>query len=282
MFHEGRLYQSVGSTSSSGGPANWGVPEQRLSACVLEIDYRRITSPLDVHPGSDYDPESKNAPLRLYATGVRNALELVAHSNGHIYTAVNCNDRKGRRDGVPDSPHIPGDQNALVRQTTPDHECLYLLRRGAHYGFPNPARGQYVLSGGNPTREADPFEITDYPVGTKPEGGFDPSLMYPIWKHGGTSPNGMLEYLPNFPHPLQRALVCCFYSAGDIAVMPLGSNGLPTSVLKLRGPRGKLRFNGPLDVTQDPESGILYVADFGKQSKFGADGSMVLLRPARR
>lgn len=31
--------------------------------------------------------------------------------------------------------------------------------------------------------------------------------------------NGMLEYLPDFPHPLQRALICCFYSAGDIAAV---------------------------------------------------------------
>lgn len=89
----------------------------------------------------------------------------------------------------------------------------------------------------------------------------------------------MLECLPNFPHPLQRALICCFYSAGDIAVLPLGPDGLPTMVAKLRGPEGKLNLTGPLDITMDPATGILYVADFGKQSIFGADGSMVLLRP---
>ena len=41
-FKDGKLYQSVGSTSSSGGPANWGIPEQPLSACILEIDFERI------------------------------------------------------------------------------------------------------------------------------------------------------------------------------------------------------------------------------------------------
>jgi hypothetical protein len=57
--------------------------------------------------------------------------------------------------------------------------------------------------------------------------------------------------------------------------------GLPTAVEKLRAPNGeKLQFNGPLDITLDPRSGILYVADFGKQSTFGADGSLSLLRPA--
>ena len=39
-FRDGRLYQSVGSTSSSGGPANWGVPEEPLSTCILDIDLR--------------------------------------------------------------------------------------------------------------------------------------------------------------------------------------------------------------------------------------------------
>ena len=64
-----------------------------------------------------------------------------------------------------------------------------------------------------------------------------------------------------------------------IAVLPPGPDGLPVTVAKLRGPEGKLDLRGPLDITMDPATGILYVADFGKQSTFGADGSMVLLRP---
>jgi hypothetical protein len=279
VFKDGKLYQSVGSTSSSGGPPNWRLPEQLLSGCVLEIDVDRIKAPLDVHPNAGYDPYAGNAPLRIFATGVRNALELVAHSNGRLYTATNINDRAGRGDGVPDHPDIDGDQNALVKFTTPNHESLFLIERGRHYGHPNPARKQYVLGGGNPTAALDPFEIPDYPVGTPPDSGFAPELMYPIWQHGGTSPDGMIEYLPDSPHPLCNALLCCFYSAGDIAVMPLGADGMPTLVAKLRSPTGKLRFSGPLDITMDPKTGILYVADFGLQSKFGADGSMVVLRP---
>lgn len=280
VFKDGKLYQSVGATSSSGGPANWGLPEQMLSACILEIDVSRIREPLDVHPKTGYDANVPDAPVRIFATGVRNALEIVAHSNGHLYTATNINDRAGRGDGVPDDPDIAGDQNALIEHTTPNHESVYLLQRGRHYGFPNPARGQYVLNGGNPTHGVDAFEIPDYPVGTQPDDGFAPELMYQIWQHGGTSPNGMIEYMPTFPHSLRNALICCFYSAGDIAVIPLAADGMPTEVTKLRGPKGKLRFKGPLDITMDPSTGILYVADFGTQSKFGADGRLVLLRPA--
>ena len=279
VFHNGKLYQSVGSTSSSGGPPNWGLAEQPLSASIIEIDYKRIHKTLDVSPASGFDPAA-DSPVRVFATGVRNALELAAHSNGRLYTAVNINDRAGRADGVPDDPDIPGDQNVLVKQTTPNHESLLILERGRHYGFPNPSRQQYVLAGGNPTRGKDPFEIDDYPVGTMPERGFAPELMFPLWRWGGTSPNGMIEYTPSFSHSLSGALICCFYSAGDLAVMMLGSDGLPVSVEKLRAPgKKKLSFAGPIDVTLDPDSGILYVANFGAQNKFGEDGSLVLLRP---
>lgn len=280
-FHNGMLYQSVGSTSSSGGPANWGIQEQRLSSSILEIDYQRIpVGGIDVSPTNpQFDPQAPGALVRHFATGVRNALELVVHSNGRMYTAVNINDRGKRSDGVPNDPRIPGDQNALITQITPNHESLLILERGRHYGFPNPSLGNFVLGGGNPTAEKDPFEITDYPVGTPPEQGFAPELMFPIWEWGGTSPNGILEYSPQFEHPLQSSILCCFYSSNDIAAMILDQTGLPVRIEKLRGQNGKLSLAGPLDITQDTRTGHLYVADFGKQSKFGEDGSMVWLQP---
>ena len=64
--------------------------------------------------------------------------------------------------------------------------------------------------------------------------------------------------------------------------MPLGKDGMPSAVNKLRSSSGKLRFAGPLDITQDPMTGSLYVADFGKQSLFGEDGSMIWLQPERQ
>lgn len=280
VFRNGLLYQSIGSTSSSGGPPNWGLPEQRLSACVVEIDTERIDPPLDVHPDTGYDATAADAPLRLFATGIRNALELVAHPNGRLYTGVNQNDRRGPADGVPDHPNLPGNQNLLVTSTTPDHESLIIVERGRHYGFPNPSRKQYVLAGGNPTPESDPFEIPEYPVGTPPDEGFAPELMYPVCQFGGTSPDGGLVY-DRPGHPLDGQLIWCFYSAGDIAVMPLGEAGRVVIVEKLRTPSGKLLLSGPLDITQDQRTGILYLACFGKQNLFGADGSLVMLRPGR-
>ena len=48
-------------------------------------------------------------------------------------------------------------------------------------------------------------------------------------------------------HPLASAILCCFYSANDVAAMVLGDDGMPVRISKLRGNRGKLQFTGPLD-----------------------------------
>jgi hypothetical protein len=40
-------------------------------------------------------------------------------------------------------------------------------------------------------------------------------------------------------------------------------------------------LGGPLVITKDVCTGNLYLADFGKQNGFGADGSLVLLRLAK-
>ena len=40
---------------------------------------------MQTEEGGTYDPYAAGAPLTLYATGVRNAFDLVWHSNGHLY-----------------------------------------------------------------------------------------------------------------------------------------------------------------------------------------------------
>ncbi|MEM6472545.1 MAG: hypothetical protein AAF802_23485, partial [Planctomycetota bacterium] len=94
------------------------------------------------------------------------------------------------------------------------------------------------------------------------------------------SPNGMIEYTPDFEHPLKHSLLCCFYSANTVAVMTLADQPLPRDVSLLRSPNGKLAFAGPLDINHDPKMGSLYVSDFGKQSLFVENGSMIWLKPA--
>ncbi|KAA9083798.1 malectin domain-containing carbohydrate-binding protein, partial [Microbacterium radiodurans] len=47
-----------------------------------------------------YDPFAANAPLKIYASGIRNAYDLTYHSNGHIYVATNGTAGGGNSPGV--------------------------------------------------------------------------------------------------------------------------------------------------------------------------------------
>ena len=47
-----------------------------------------------------YNPFAANAPLKIYATGIRNAYDLTYHSNGHIYVATNGTAGGGNSPGV--------------------------------------------------------------------------------------------------------------------------------------------------------------------------------------
>ena len=126
--------------------------------------------------GGTYDPFAADAPLTIYASGVRVGYDMLWHSNGHLYTSTNGSAAGGNTPGTPNGSVIPrridqaehGPYNGPeviglknVPMTEPD---LFLkLERGGYYGHPNPTRGEYVLNGGNPTGGKDPFEVVSYP-----------------------------------------------------------------------------------------------------------------------
>src|SRR5205085_8923508 len=126
-----------------------------------------------------------NAPVTLYATGLRNVYDLVWTSNGQLYAPANGSAAGGNSpafDGSSAAPRridqgtagpytgplVPGLTN--VRTTEDDY--LFHISQGGYYGHPNPTRGEYVLHGGNPTSGVDPDEWTQYPVGTLPDRNF--------------------------------------------------------------------------------------------------------------
>jgi hypothetical protein len=91
---DGALYVPLGSQSAMGAPDNaWGQrPEELLTGAILRIDLSRITNPpLDVktRDGGSYDPYAPSAPVTFYATGIRNAYDLLWHSNGQLYVPAN-------------------------------------------------------------------------------------------------------------------------------------------------------------------------------------------------
>ncbi|MBC7784592.1 MAG: DNRLRE domain-containing protein, partial [Burkholderiales bacterium] len=137
-------------------------------------------------------------------------------------------------------------------------------------------RGEYVLNGGNPTAGTDPGEVAQYAVGTQPTSSWG-GYVYDFGKN--FSPNGMIEYKGNaFGGILDGKILITRYSGGDdIMVLTTTANGGISQVQT--GFAGLSGFTNPLDMAQDPETGHLYVIEFGDQAQVpGADARITLLK----
>ena len=274
---DGRLYQSVGGLTTLGGTRNWGVPETPLSAAVIVADLQhdafQTGEPVNVQTQgrgeNNYDPTAPDAPVTLFATGLRNGYDLAWHSNGNLYSGINANSLIGRF-----SPA----GNGIPAVTARPHEMLALIEEGGYYGHPNPTRDEFVLNGGNPTSGFDPWEINQYPVGTQPEPTFDPSQLYSTRRIGGTSPNGLAEYT-GFGDLNGRLLVSFFSGARTIQSFEFGSDGRVIDTDPLTDGEGNnITFSSPLDVAVHP-SGAIYVANFGVSQGNPSNGALWVLRP---
>jgi glucose/arabinose dehydrogenase len=268
-----RLYISVGSMNRLGDdPVR---PETPLSSAVVVADvlspnFNGGRLPLNVQTTApvSYDPHAEAAPLKLYATGFRQMYRVCWHSNGNLYGGVNQNDGTGRAD-TPSKPGVPS-----LRSVFPDEDLVRIVE-GGYYGHPNPSRNEYVLLGGNPTADVDPWEVPEYPVGVQPEPSFHPAnLIFNLKTINGTSANGCTEY--TLPGPLRGRLLICFYE-GTHTVHTFAfdkSGAAVTDNRPLISETGdSLTFTQPLDVAVHP-SGLIYVADFGAWSSFGEGGAI--------
>jgi hypothetical protein len=280
------LYFTQGSNSAMGkADQTWNYREEHLlSASVLRLDVSKLGSlPLNVKTaegGGTYNPYAAGAPLTIYASGIRNAYDLVWHSNGSLYVAANGSAAGGntpasvtgtlRPDGSSYSgPTVPALSN--VQQTQKDF--LFRVVQGGYYGHPNPQRGEYVMNGGNPTSAIDPAQVSPYPVGTMPDVNW---RGYSFDFQNNASPNGSIEYKSNaFNNALQGKLLVVRYSQHD-DIMTLGTGGTSndvTSATEGSGIEGFSGFIDPLDLTEDVKTGNIYV------SEYGGEGKIVLLRP---
>jgi hypothetical protein len=317
---DGDLYFLQGSNQAAGDlDGAWGNRgEKLLTAAVLHFDpdHPMVQSalnggaPIDVQTsdGGTYDPYAPGAPLKLYATGVRNAYDLVWHSNGHLYvptngTAGGANSpgvtrnangtftRTGqvpgqdvsaacakRIDGQPyTGPSVPAISN---HPTQRDH--LYDVQRGGYYGHPNPTRCEFVLhNGGNPEgagQGGPKYASTVAPDPNYRGVAFDFEF--------NKSPNGAIEYKSaTFGGQLKnRLMVVRFSNNNDLILLQpdqttgkiLGSQletgvtGVPnTSIGGIGG------FKDPLEVVEDPRTGNLYVNQYDRG---GSEQTMYLLR----
>ena len=278
---DGALYFGQGSNTSVGDvDVKWGYrPERMLTASVLRYDERQnaqnndriLIPPLNVktEDGGTYDPDAKDAPLTLYATGVRSGFKLLFHRNGHLYTGVNG--AAGNEGNVPASPDGKWPAIRDNKQTTDD--LLLKIEKGAYYGHPNPVRGQYALNGANPTPGPDPLEVSAYPVGTPP----DPNWHKPAYVFGKNySPNGLIDYHAPAGTPaatLDGCILVTRYSDGkDILVLRLNEAG--DVIETIAGLDGLTGLNAPLDLIEDSKTQNLYVAEYRGQQ-------VTLLRPKK-
>jgi glucose/arabinose dehydrogenase len=280
---DGALYFAQGSMSSAGGADSvWGNrPEDLLSAAILRLNIQAVEArvaagigPLNVQTAnlpvaqSPYNPYAPGAPLTLYATGVRNAYDLIWDTNGHLYAPTNGASAGGNLPGTPAgvTPAIAA-VNGLGQA---EDDYLYNIVPGGYYGHPDPARGEYVYGGGNPVDPAADTEIqAAYPLGTNPLPNYQ-GYLYDFGVH--YSPDGSIEYQGSaFGGALNGALLITEYSGGkDIVALTTGASGQITS--SIMGITGFTGFTDPVDLIENPATGNIYVADLGAEK-------LVLLRP---
>jgi hypothetical protein len=296
---DGALYISQGSNSSMGAyDATWQREESLLSGTILRLDRSKLTGltlPLNVEttaslsyinsasstsmrfPDGKYNPYASTSPLTIYASGVRNAYDLVWHSNGQLYVPTNGSASGGNSPASVAGTRRPNG-SPYTGQTIPattavqvQNDWLFRVNPAkpvGYYGHPNPLRGEYVPNRGYRDNSLYPSSIAA-----------DINYRNAAYNFGlNKSPNGVIEYknAVAFGGALKgRLLVCRFSGAGDIMVLEPGSMTKVTTTADdyiyditkawtgqgTPGIPGLSGFANPLDLVEDTQTGNLYVSE---------------------
>lgn len=293
---DGALYFNQGANNAMGAPDGaWGNRAERLlSAAVLRLDTGKLPATLpakgvDVRTGDagSYNPFAANAPLTIYARGVRNAYDLVWHTNGHLYVPTNGSAAGGNVPAVPADADLPAScanrpdgtyvgrpKVAAVNSNPEETDYVFDVKPNRYYGHPNPSRCEYVLNNGNPTAGTDKFENSKYPVGTQPDPNYDLAGVYNAGLHA--SANGAIEYQGGaFGGALNGKLLYVRYSSGsDIVSFDAAPDGTLSN--QTFGLTGTTNMQAPLDLTEDYATGNLYVSELTQD---GTHSAIKLLKP---
>jgi hypothetical protein len=212
--------------------------------------------------GGRYDPFAPEAPLTVYAAGVRLAYDLVWADDGHLYVPTNGSAAGG---------NAPGPR-PLLRIPTSEDDWLFRIVPGKYFGHPNPQQGHFILNGGNPTSGYDFAETPLYAVGTLPDPNWVPAV-HSFGKH--VSADGIIQYKGSaFGGALRGKLLVCRYNVpGDLGVLQINDDGSITPATTRI--TGFTDLSNPLDLCEHPRAGWLYVSEYGARR-------ITLLRPAVR
>jgi glucose/arabinose dehydrogenase len=314
---DGALYISQGSNSSAGNyDKGWQREETLLSGAILRLDINKLNNvklPLDVKtsdnqnlinhaPASNiklsdgtYNPYALNSPLTIYASGIRNAYDMVWHTNGQLYIPANGSGGGGNSPAAiqktkrPDGTYYSGPAVLATENVPVQHDWLFRVNPNkgiGYYGHPNPLRGEYVINRGfadNPM----------YQPSVKP----DKNYRGVAFDFGyNKSPNGVIEYKNGaFNGALKgKLLVCRFSGGGDIMVLEPGvinktgnlkpqDDGKYDIVRSASGSGnyglvGMVGFANPLDLTEDVINGNLYVSEFNWNENPNLTSQITLLK----
>ncbi|HYF62152.1 MAG TPA: c-type cytochrome, partial [Herpetosiphonaceae bacterium] len=284
---DGALYVTQGSNAAMGASdSGWGGrSEHVLNAAVLRIDTAAIKAPpLNVQSddGGAYDPFAAGAPVTVYASGLRNAYDLLWHSNGQLYVPVNGSSAGGNTPAAPgdlggvaacqrriDGKPYAGPPAPALQKVGTQPDLLARVVAGGYYGHPNPTRCEWVMNGGNPTGGADPVEVAQYPEGTPP----DPNWRGAAYRFAANySPDGIIEYRgPAFGGLLRGKILVACWTRGLIMALEPGGVSLDIVGAQKNIP-GLTDLDHPLDLIENPATGFVYVSEYGRQQ-------ITLLRP---
>jgi PKD repeat protein len=301
---DGKMYLGQGSNSAGGQPdPAWNNrPESLLAGAVLKLDLNKLPAnlPLSVFTTDDisiinsapssgltmsdgtYNPYSADSPLTVFASGVRNAYDLVWHSNGWLYVPINGT--AGNNSTAPNSPSTlsyPLARRMDGRTNIPFAPALFggesqkdwlaKTKGGSYHGHPNPYRGEFVLNhGGVPYSgipgqlEISHRDVAKYPTDLLP----DVNFRSPAFDFGkNKSPNGIIEYKSDaFGGKLQGLIMVVRFSGqNDILVLEPNENGdIGAEYSTIPGLRG---FVDPLDLVEDPKTGNIYISEYDRANR---------------
>ncbi|MXV51301.1 hypothetical protein GS399_10005 [Pedobacter sp. HMF7647] len=309
------LYICQGSNSSAGSFDNdWQRNESLLSGCVLRLNIQKLstfTLPLNVQTTSNqnlinaapdsttvmsdgtYNPYANGSPLTIFASGVRNAFDLVWHSNGQLYLPTNGSGGGGNSPGSitgtrrPDGSFYNGPAIPATTGVKVQDDWLFRVNPAmpiGYFGHPNPLRGEYVINRGyidNPL----------YSPAISADVNYRPSYDFGL----NHSPDGAIEYKSGaFNNALKNKLLVCRFSGGsDIVVMEPGSLVKTTysgnddhiyDIVKVTtgssnsGLVGMSSFANPLDLVEDVVTGNLYVSEFNWNDNSNLTAQITLLK----
>ncbi|WP_420461395.1 PKD domain-containing protein [Neolewinella sp.] len=318
----GDLFFLQGSNTAGGEPdPSWGMrKESLLAAAVLRLNLGKLPTqlPLSVYTTENitainhaptnsitmsdgtYNPYAQNSPLTLYATGIRNAYDMVFHTNGWTY--VPTNGTAGNNSTSPITPssiaYLSQDTSGIgVRRangtffTDPSipsmvggetqKDWLFKTKGGSYHGHPNPYRGEFVLNHGGLAYSGLPGQLeTSYrDVAKYPEDlGPDVNYREVAYDFGmNKSPNGVVEYKSDaFNGKLKgMLLVARFSGQDDILVLQPGNNS-GDIIHAFPDVPGLQSLDDPLELVEDVNSGNLYVAQYDRDG--GGKQKILLLR----